>query len=96
MGGEGNVGKTRSLLTSTEPKAEERQRAARKKRSVRTVRGTAGEKERKREKKKKREREKDKGKKGAHTATRWAGRDACVRSHAHGVPCFHAYTAILP
>lgn len=47
MGGngrEGNVGKTKSLLTGIEPKDEERQRAARKERSVRTVRETAGEK----------------------------------------------------
>lgn len=35
-------------------------------------------------KKKRKRREKGEKEKGAHTTTRWVGRDACVRSH--GVP----------
>lgn len=84
------VDKTRSLLTGTESKAEERRRGQREKRqkeiSDRTVR-TVGQREKE-----------TKRKKGARThtlATRWAGRDACVRSHTDGIPCFHAYTAIF-
>ena len=79
-GNEGIVGKTRSLLTGTEPRAEERQREERE----------IGQNS---ERDGRRKGERGEEKKGAHTATRWAGRDACVRSH--GVPCFHTYIAIL-
>lgn len=82
------VDKTRSLLTGTESKAEERQRAVRE--EIERDIGQNSEKDGRTK------RERDEGGKKEHTlATRWAGRDACVRSHTDGIPCFHAYTAIF-
>lgn len=80
------VDKTRSLLTGTESKAEERQRAARE--EIERDIGPNSEDGRTKG-------ERDEGKKEHTFATRWAGRDACVRSHTDGIPCFHAYTAIF-
>lgn len=81
------VDKTRSFLTGTESKAEERQRAARE--EIERDIGETSEDGRTKG-------ERDEGKKKEHScATRWAGRDACVRSHTDGIPCFHAYTVIF-
>lgn len=82
------VDKTRSLLTGTESK--ERQRAA----------GEAIERDIGQESSEdgRIKGERDERKKEHTFTTRWAGRDACVRSHTDGIPCFqcfHAYTAIF-
>ena len=87
VNGEISIDKTKSLLTGTESKAEERQRAAREK--IKRDIGQNSEKD-DRTKRERNERKKE------HTfTTRWVGRDACVRSHTDGIPCFHAYTAIF-